>query len=175
MFPRKLLINRDSIFFFPPSSSYQILFFRTRSTMESSIPTPPYEEHHGHPGRPQGSRKTHPSSKAAKPVHRASKRASTHPHSHPSPPHHDGHIMTDGRHKRVWKACERCRMKKTKVRTSSPLRLRLCAAFLCLLICRLSVMESFPVNGVKTTVWCVQQGHARRWSISSCPKGKCRH
>ncbi|CAK7222000.1 Fluconazole resistance protein 1 [Sporothrix curviconia] len=30
-------------------------------------------------------------------------------HSHGSP-HHDG----DGRHKRVWKACERCRMKKTK-------------------------------------------------------------
>ena len=23
--------------------------------------------------------------------------------------------MGDGRHKRVWKACERCRMKKTKV------------------------------------------------------------
>jgi hypothetical protein len=23
--------------------------------------------------------------------------------------------VIDGRHKRVWKACERCRMKKTKV------------------------------------------------------------
>ena len=50
--------------------------------------------------------------KVSKHNHRsAAKRTSI--HSHPPSPH-DNHAMGDGRHKRVWKACERCRMKKTK-------------------------------------------------------------
>lgn len=78
--------------------------------MGHSIPTPPTEEHGLKP-----SRKTS-SGKAGKSTHRASKRiggtsiisaatSQSEPHSPTS----------DGRHKRVWKACERCRMKKTKV------------------------------------------------------------
>lgn len=61
------------------------------------------------------STKKSPSSgnKAVKPQHRAPKRAGSAASVH----HHD-HITAnagmDGRHKRVWKACERCRMKKTK-------------------------------------------------------------
>lgn len=60
------------------------------------------------------------SSKSTKPSHRVVKRSSTstvhsptHSHSPTSP---TSHLLSDGRHKRVWKACERCRMKKTKVR-----------------------------------------------------------
>jgi ABC-type protease/lipase transport system fused ATPase/permease subunit len=56
------------------------------------------------------------SSKSAKSANRISKRAGSNTGSH----HHDHHLVQaagmDGRHKRVWKACERCRMKKTKVR-----------------------------------------------------------
>lgn len=66
----------------------------------SSLPTPPTED----------GNKSHlirKSSKQAKPVNRSSKR------SNYVPEH--GSIVVDGRHKRVWKACERCRMKKTKV------------------------------------------------------------
>lgn len=61
------------------------------------------------------STKKSPSSgnKSVKPQHRAPKRAGSAASVH----HHD-HITAnagmDGRHKRVWKACERCRMKKTK-------------------------------------------------------------
>lgn len=51
--------------------------------------------------------------KSVKPQHRAPKRAGSAASVH----HHD-HLTQaagmDGRHKRVWKACERCRMKKTK-------------------------------------------------------------
>lgn len=57
--------------------------------------------------------------KSTKPSHRTSKRASTstaHSHLHSPISPDSAHSMTDGRHKRVWKACERCRMKKTKVR-----------------------------------------------------------
>lgn len=52
------------------------------------------------------------SSKVSKQLSRSSKRVAT-PHEH-SP------IVIDGRHKRVWKACERCRMKKTKCDGESP-------------------------------------------------------
>ncbi|KAL2065328.1 hypothetical protein VTL71DRAFT_2997 [Oculimacula yallundae] len=51
-------------------------------------------------------------SKSGKSVNRSSKR-STPPHDHVSG-------VLDGRHKRVWKACERCRMKKTKCDGESP-------------------------------------------------------
>lgn len=54
--------------------------------------------------------------KSTKPANRASKRANSTAASHH---HHDLVVnnagMQDNRHKRVWKACERCRMKKTKV------------------------------------------------------------
>ncbi|KAH8908239.1 hypothetical protein BR93DRAFT_944949 [Coniochaeta sp. PMI_546] len=76
------------------------------------LPTPPNEEHL----KSNSSRKSNGSSKPVKNVHRASKRASN-PHVHAPSPTDDGHShhsMVDGRHKRVWKACERCRMKKTK-------------------------------------------------------------
>jgi len=78
-----------------------------------SLPTPPNEEH----GK-AGMKKPTGSSKPVKTVHKAAKRASN-PHVHPHPPSpstdgHSHHSMVDGRHKRVWKACERCRMKKTK-------------------------------------------------------------
>ncbi|KAM3504203.1 hypothetical protein MY11210_008438 [Beauveria gryllotalpidicola] len=68
-----------------------------------NLPSPPVED----------SKIKKITTKAAKPVHRASKRANTASAAH----HHDiiaGAAGMDGRHKRVWKACERCRMKKTK-------------------------------------------------------------
>ncbi|KAL0937676.1 uncharacterized protein CTRU02_207407 [Colletotrichum truncatum] len=73
--------------------------------MGSGLPTPPLEE--------QKSRKSSSSSKSIKPNRHTAKRAS--PHN--ATAHHDhsaAGMSTDGRHKRVWKACERCRMKKTK-------------------------------------------------------------
>lgn len=54
------------------------------------------------------------STKSTKPTHRVSKRAG----SSAAAVHHHDHVAQaagmDSRHKRVWKACERCRMKKTK-------------------------------------------------------------
>ncbi|KAL2019573.1 hypothetical protein VTK56DRAFT_9470 [Thermocarpiscus australiensis] len=75
----------------------------------NSLPTPPHEE----PLKPQGPKKSHSIPKSVKTVHRPIKRSST--HGHPPSPATDSHVhSSDGRHKRVWKACERCRMKKTK-------------------------------------------------------------
>ncbi|RDW64133.1 hypothetical protein BP5796_10635 [Coleophoma crateriformis] len=68
----------------------------------SGLPTPPMEDH--------PTRRTKVSS--SKSAHRSSKRAST--------THDHGAVIIDGRHKRVWKACERCRMKKTKCDGESP-------------------------------------------------------
>ncbi|KAL2127254.1 hypothetical protein VTI74DRAFT_11014 [Chaetomium olivicolor] len=74
-----------------------------------SLPTPPNEESH----RAQGPKRTHSIPKSVKTIHRPLKRTST--HGHPPSPARDTHSQhSDGRHKRVWKACERCRMKKTK-------------------------------------------------------------
>ncbi|KAK6224927.1 hypothetical protein QIS74_03254 [Colletotrichum tabaci] len=73
--------------------------------MGSGLPTPPLED--------QKSRKSSSSSKSIKPNRHTAKRAS--PHN--ATQHHDHAsqgMSADGRHKRVWKACERCRMKKTK-------------------------------------------------------------
>ncbi|KAJ0160763.1 Fluconazole resistance protein 1 [Colletotrichum tanaceti] len=73
--------------------------------MGSGLPTPPLED--------QKPRKTSSSSKSIKPNRHTAKRAS--PHN--ATQHHDHAsqgMSADGRHKRVWKACERCRMKKTK-------------------------------------------------------------
>ncbi|KAK6843964.1 Fluconazole resistance protein 1 [Apiospora arundinis] len=63
------------------------------------------------------SARKHTNSKVTKPAHRNAKRSNTHAahspvHEHlPSSPHSGSRM---GRHKRVWKACERCRMKKIK-------------------------------------------------------------
>ncbi|KAK4102198.1 hypothetical protein N658DRAFT_423969 [Parathielavia hyrcaniae] len=75
-----------------------------------SLPTPPNEEH----VKPHGLKRPHATSKSVKTAHRTLKRTST--HAHPPSPTRDSHSQhsSDGRHKRVWKACERCRMKKTK-------------------------------------------------------------
>ncbi|OLN96655.1 Fluconazole resistance protein 1-like protein 1 [Colletotrichum chlorophyti] len=74
--------------------------------MGSGLPTPPLED--------QKVRKSSSSSsKSIKPNRHTAKRAS--PHN--ATQHHDHAaqgMSADGRHKRVWKACERCRMKKTK-------------------------------------------------------------
>ncbi|KAK2001186.1 hypothetical protein LX36DRAFT_570717 [Colletotrichum falcatum] len=74
--------------------------------MGSGIPTPPLEDQ-----KPRKS--SSPSSKSIKPNRHTAKRASPH---NATQQHHDAAqgMSADGRHKRVWKACERCRMKKTK-------------------------------------------------------------
>ncbi|OTA62700.1 hypothetical protein K449DRAFT_433607 [Hypoxylon sp. EC38] len=82
--------------------------------MDSGMPTPPVEDNMK--ATTSSRRSTASSTKSVKPIHRGGKRASNHishspTHDHPPPlsPH-----AIDNRHKRVWKACERCRMKKTK-------------------------------------------------------------
>lgn len=74
-----------------------------------NLPSPPAEE-----GKSGASRKSSSGSKSARSTSRVSKRAS----ASAAAAHHHDHIThgagMDGRHKRVWKACERCRMKKTK-------------------------------------------------------------
>ncbi|KAJ9133157.1 C6 transcription factor [Pleurostoma richardsiae] len=83
--------------------------------MEHSSPTPRREDDLKSNG---AKRSSLPSSKSVKSVHRTAKRASTtHSHAHPQPSIHDKHptySIAEGRHNRVWKACERCRVKKTK-------------------------------------------------------------
>lgn len=78
-----------------------------------SLPSPPAEDNKS--STSTLSRKgTGSSTKSVKPTHRTSKRAG----SNAAAVHHHEqvtHSGMDGRHKRVWKACERCRMKKTKV------------------------------------------------------------
>ncbi|KAH8667488.1 hypothetical protein BGZ60DRAFT_377469, partial [Tricladium varicosporioides] len=71
----------------------------------SGLPTPPMEDS-------KSQSIVRRSSKSTKQSSRTSKRTTaSHDHS-PS--------VMDGRHKRVWKACERCRMKKTKCDGESP-------------------------------------------------------
>ncbi|KAI1815643.1 hypothetical protein GGS20DRAFT_323573 [Poronia punctata] len=94
--------------------------------MESGIPTPPTEENMkpsiitpiSTTAHVPMRRSTVPSGKTVKPTHRVTKRTGT-THSHSSALVHDHTPLSpsngmDNRHKRVWKACERCRMKKTK-------------------------------------------------------------
>ena len=73
-----------------------------------SLPSPPAEEN-----KVKETKSVKPSQRESK---RASNAAAAHHHEHLT----NGNGM-DSRHKRVWKACERCRMKKTKVSTTSPL------------------------------------------------------
>lgn len=90
-----------------------ILAINTAAMGSGSLPSPPAEDHKSTLSR----KSTSSSSKSVKPVHRTSKRAS----SSAATIHHHDHVThttgMDGRHKRVWKACERCRMKKTKARS----------------------------------------------------------
>lgn len=109
-----------------------------------SLPTPPNEEH----GRPQGQKRSHTVSKPLKTVHRTLKRTST--HGHPASPARDTHSQHgDGRHKRVWKACERCRMKKTKV--GNPLENNFLLWRIPSTDTPRSAMGSFPARGARTT------------------------
>ncbi|KAH7317844.1 hypothetical protein BKA65DRAFT_109063 [Rhexocercosporidium sp. MPI-PUGE-AT-0058] len=70
----------------------------------SGLPSPPLEDNKSHISRKM--------SKPSKSLNRSSKRS--------SPSHEHSSVVLDGRHKRVWKACERCRMKKTKCDGESP-------------------------------------------------------
>ncbi|KAI0203228.1 hypothetical protein F4808DRAFT_35652 [Astrocystis sublimbata] len=84
--------------------------------MESGIPTPPTEENNMKISAQAATRRgTAPNTKSVKPISRGTKRSATHlahsPARDHAPPSPHG---SDNRHKRVWKACERCRMKKTK-------------------------------------------------------------
>ena len=90
--------------------------------MERGMPTPPMEDSSlkistSSSGSSSARRHT-TSSKVTKPAHRNAKRSNTHAatqspvHEHSPLSPHSGSGMD--RHKRVWKACERCRMKKTK-------------------------------------------------------------
>ncbi|CAJ2503777.1 Uu.00g111710.m01.CDS01 [Anthostomella pinea] len=84
--------------------------------MESGLPTPPIEKKMKMSISTTAPRRnTSSSTKSVKPIHRGTKRSASHlTHS----PVHDHAPLSplgmDSRHKRVWKACERCRMKKTK-------------------------------------------------------------
>ena len=92
------------------SSSYQI---QPRSLPSNSdlnsvtkcdLPTPAMDDHRSHQIKKY-------SSKYSKTFNVTSKKSTT-SYEHRA-------VVVDGRHKRVWKACERCRMKKTKVRRYS--------------------------------------------------------
>lgn len=104
--------------------------------MERGMPPPPVEINMKPAPAPTAPRKSSGGvSKSVKPINRSAKksaqhlsRSPVHDHHHHGPPSPSG---MDSRHKRVWKACERCRMKKTKVRlgsrvdVSAPLKLTL--------------------------------------------------
>ncbi|KAL6874885.1 N-terminal fungal transcription regulatory domain-containing protein [Trichoderma novae-zelandiae] len=80
-----------------------------------SLPSPPSEDSkssNSPPATAMPRKNTGSSTKPAKGTHRVSKRAG----SNAAAVHHHEQVThgMDGRHKRVWKACERCRMKKTK-------------------------------------------------------------
>ena len=133
------------------------------------LPTPPNEDHL----KSHASKKQHSNSKPVKAVHRGSKRATTHAHHPPSPSHESSHThsSSDGRHKRVWKACERCRMKKTKVFLSLP-RLSRCLSVNPLLTRATSVMESSLAKGVRMMDWFAPLVLERRRNTSNYLEGK---
>ncbi|PTB68349.1 N-terminal fungal transcription regulatory domain-containing protein [Trichoderma citrinoviride] len=80
-----------------------------------SLPSPPSEDSkssNSPPASTMNRKSTGSNTKPVKGTNRASKRAG----SGAAAVHHHEQVThgMDGRHKRVWKACERCRMKKTK-------------------------------------------------------------
>ncbi|POR32549.1 Fluconazole resistance protein 1 [Tolypocladium paradoxum] len=82
-----------------------------------SLPSPPADEHKSGLSR-KGTSSSGKSPKSAKSANRVSKRANSNAAAAAAAVHHHDNLThggaPDGRHKRVWKACERCRMKKTK-------------------------------------------------------------
>ena len=117
----------------------------------SGLPTPPMEDQKSHHMRKS-------STKQSKPLSRTSKRSNS--------AHEHGAVVIDGRHKRVWKACERCRMKKTKVCR------RHCTNFECGFLTKFSAMESPPANVVKMMAWYVQLEVGKRLSSSNYLEGE---
>lgn len=148
-----------------------------------SLPSPPLEEqqHKSH-----AKKRSTSGAKSTKPVHRASKRSSTttttHAHAHLHSPistdSQSTHSMADGRHKRVWKACERCRMKKTKVITTTcpqdrSLHSHAATQPLVWSVTHIkgSATENSHVRDARTTVLYAQQAHERRQNLSNCHEG----
>lgn len=113
----------------------------------SGLPTPPMEEQRSHT--------TKRSSKSSKSSSRISKRTSS--------PEHTSHVV-DGRHKRVWKACERCRMKKTKVCAHLVLQSMY-------VLTQYSATESHLVRDVKMMDLYAQPEAERRQSSNSYREG----
>lgn len=117
--------------------------FASAAMGSGSLPSPPAEDHKSTLSR----KSTSSSTKSVKPVHRTSKRAS----SSAATIHHHDHVThttgMDGRHKRVWKACERCRMKKTKARF-----LVLCILSPLSTNTGSSVTANFPASDARTMV-----------------------
>ena len=118
----------------------------------SSLPTPPMEDQKSHHIRKS-------STKQSKPLNRTSKRSSS-SHEHSA-------VVIDGRHKRVWKACERCRMKKTKV----------CRRSINILqrhnfLTNFSATESLLANVAKMMDWFAQLEAGKRLSSSNSLGGE---
>jgi len=127
--------------------------------MISGLPTPPVEDK---PAPHAGSRRTTSTKKSSATSQRATKRTSA------SLSHEHGAVVIDGRHKRVWKACERCRMKKTKVHP-------------CFLTFPssdstsaddISAMASHRVRDARTMDWSAQPGAGKRQNSSNYQEGE---
>ena len=149
--------------------------------MEHSLPSPPLDgQHKPHPTTTTSSTTTtkrhNTGAKPTKPAHRVTKRSSTtmsHSHIHSPIPSdsQSAHSMADARHKRVWKACERCRMKKTKViRRFPPVLISLSVVVGPLTAA--SVTESFHVRGARTTASSAQQVQGRRLNLNNYLEGR---
>lgn len=115
-------------------------------------------------------RSTSSSTKSVKPLHRgSSKRGSTSTHSS-TPEHvssHHSHSVVDGRHKRVWKACERCRMKKTKVRSAASTYLRGSG----LIVSHLQCDGEFPCKRCKDDGLVCTAGTRKKTEYKQLPRG----
>lgn len=145
----------------------------------NSLPSPPLEDQQ----KSHAKKRSSSSAKSTKPAHRTSKRSSTtttthaHLHSPISNDSHSTHSMADGRHKRVWKACERCRMKKTKVNPHHRPALPRGYTYIPKPVrCQVtdiegSVTENSHVKDARTMVWYAQQAHERRQNLSNCHEG----
>jgi hypothetical protein len=129
-------------------------------------PTQPNEEH----PKCHSIKTTTGSSHPVKTVHQASKRASD-LHIHTPSTTEDGHShhpMVDGRRKKVWKACERCRMKKTKVAIPN----FSAAAIERATYTPNSATETSRVRGVRKMLSYVQLKSGKRPSTSKYHEGK---
>ena len=105
------------------------------------------------------------SSRAAKPrksTNRVSKRTSV------VISHEHGGVIIDRRHKRAWKACQRCRLKKTKVRPdTSDMRSSNLIAY--------SAMNNRLAKDVRTMAWSVPRATRRELSSNQSQKGELPH